>query len=220
MQIAVQTGSTVYFAHDVGRPWVIEELRPALWVYSDRAGLQFLAEVTLPRTRDPRTGKPLTTNVSGSAYTTPNRWQQLAIVDFPRELLKQVHILRSQLSLNVDSREAYVSRVLLNVCGGVGVTNVWTDDLEVYGHVPSGGESGFAGPAASCWRLPRPARGFRKQHDEQQPAGDHTPRCAAGTAAARGEVGPFRADGQRQSDLSSRGGIPRRAIGVSQAVGL
>jgi len=159
VQVAVQTGSTVYFAHDVGRPWVIEELRPALWVYSDRAGLQFLAEVTLPRTRDPRTGKPLTTNVSGSAYTTPNHWQQLAIVDFPRELLKQVHILRSQLSLNVDSREAYVSRVLLNVCGGVGVTNVWTDDLEVYGHVPSGGDStvslapppvagGYPGPLA------------------------------------------------------------------------
>ena len=62
-----------------------------------------------------------------------------------RGLLHQVHILRSQLSLNVDSREAFVSRVLLNVYGGAGVTNVWTDDLEVYGHVPSSGAVTAAG---------------------------------------------------------------------------
>jgi hypothetical protein len=144
MQTAVQAGSAVYFAHDVGRPSVIEELRPALWIFSDRAGLQFLAEVTLPRTRDPRTGKPLTTNIVGSTYTAPGRWQQLVIADFPRTLLRQVHLLRSQLSLNVDSREAFVSRVLLNVCGGPGTTNVWTDDLEVYGHVPSRGADGVS----------------------------------------------------------------------------
>jgi hypothetical protein len=121
----------------VGQPAVIDELRPALWVSSDRSGLQFLAEVTLPRTRDPRSGKAMTTYIAGSTYTAPGRWQQLAVVDLPRALLHQVHILRSQLSLNVDSREAYVSRVMLNVYGGPGVTNVWTDDLEVYGHVPS-----------------------------------------------------------------------------------
>jgi hypothetical protein len=144
IQVAAQTGSKVYFAHEIGRPWVIEELRPTLWVYADRPGLDFLAEVTLPRTRDPRTGKSLTTYVPGSAYTTPGRWQQLAITDFTRALLHQVHILRSQLSLNVDSREAFVSRVLLNVYGGAGVTNVWTDDLEVYGHVPSAGVSTVA----------------------------------------------------------------------------
>ena len=137
MQIAAQNGSAVYFAHDIGRPWVIEELRPTLWLFADRAGLQFTAEVTLPRTIDPRTGKPLTARVPGTTYSTPGRWQQLEIVNVPRALLDQVHILRSQLSLNVDSHEAYVSRVLLNVYGGPGVTNVWTDDLEVYGHVSS-----------------------------------------------------------------------------------
>ena len=80
----VPGGSRVFFAHDIGRPSVIEELRPTLWVFSDRAGLQFLAEVTLPRTRNPRTGKPLTTTVAGSTYTVSGGWQQLAIDDFPR----------------------------------------------------------------------------------------------------------------------------------------
>ncbi len=138
-------GSRVFFAHDIGRPSVIDELRPTLWVFSDRGGLQFLGEVTLPRMRDTRSGKPLTAVVAGSTYSTPGRWQQLVVEDFPRALLHQVHILRNQLSPTqqagcpVDSREAYVSRVLLNVYGGSGATNVWTDDLEVYGHVPSGG---------------------------------------------------------------------------------
>ena len=136
LQVVGQGGSTVLVAHDIGRPWVIDELRPAIWIYADRPGIQFLAEVALPRTIDPRTKKPLTTKIFGTAYSTVGRWQQLEIVEFPRMLARQVRVLRSQFSMNVDSREAYVSRVLLNIYGGPGVTNVWTDDLEVFGHVP------------------------------------------------------------------------------------
>jgi hypothetical protein len=154
LQVVGQGGSTVLIAHDIGRPWVIDELRASIWIYADRPGLQFFAEVTLPRTLDPRSGKPLTTNIFGTAYTTVNRWQQVEIVNFPQMVARQVRILRSQLAMNVDGREAFVSRVLLNIYGGPGVTNVWTDDLEVFGHVPSvtsvaapGAQSGFP-PAA------------------------------------------------------------------------
>ena len=101
-----------------------------------------------------RTDHPLTTSVFGTAYTTPGRWQQLEIVNFPRILAGQVRILRSQLGhYDVDAREAYVSRVLLNIYGGPGVTNVWTDDLEVFGHVPSARNASF--PAPPAWRLRR-----------------------------------------------------------------
>ncbi len=151
LQVVGQGGSTVLVAHDIGRPWVIDELRPSIWIYADRPGIQFFAEVTLPRTLDPRSGKPLTTNIFGTAYTTAGRWQQLEIVDFPRMVARQVRILRSQLAMNVDGREAYVSRVLLNIYGGPGVTNVWTDDLEVFGHVPSADER--CRPARPDWRL-------------------------------------------------------------------
>ncbi len=140
LQVVGQGGSTVLVAHDIGRPWVIEELRPSIWIYADRPGIQFFAEVTLPRTRDPRTKMPLTTNVYGTAYTTVRRWQQLQIVNLPWMVERQARILRSQLAMNVDDHEAYVSRVLLNIYGGPGVTNVWTDDLEVVGHVASGME--------------------------------------------------------------------------------
>ena len=151
-------------AHDIGRPWVIDELRPSIWIFSDRPGIQFYAEVTLPRTIDPRTAKPLVTNVLGATYTTHHRWQQLEIVNLPRMVAGQVRVLRSQLAMNVDGREAFVSRVILNIYAGPGVTNVWTDDLEVFGHVPSvtgsvvrGGPPAFSMAASTAASSPSAA---------------------------------------------------------------
>ena len=138
VELAGQGGSCVYLGHEVGRPWVIEDLRPAVWVRSDRAGLQFLAEIALPRTPDPRTGRPVTTLVFGSTYTAVGRWQQLVVADIPRLLTRQLHLLRSQMGANVDEHQAYLNRVMLNAYGGPGITNVWIDDLHVAGHVSSG----------------------------------------------------------------------------------
>ena len=50
------SGSYVYFAHDVGRPRIIDELAPSVWIKSDRPGLQMAARVVLPRAVDPRSG--------------------------------------------------------------------------------------------------------------------------------------------------------------------
>ena len=150
IQVVGQGGGSVLVAHDIGRPWVIDDLRPVVWVYADRPGVQFFAEIALPRTLDPRSGKPLVTTVPGSVYSNTGRWQQLEIVDIPRMLARQVRILRSQSGRDVDSREAYVSRLLLNVYAGAGVTNVWTDDLEVLGHVPSGSAAAPIAPASTA----------------------------------------------------------------------
>ena len=99
---------------------------------------------------------------SAPSYTTVGRWQRLEIVDFPRMVARQLRIVRSQLAMNVDGREAFVSRVLLNIYGGPGVTNVWTDDLEVFGHVPSvvdaaspGGRPGVADCRFARWSVRR-----------------------------------------------------------------
>jgi hypothetical protein len=128
-------GTYVYISHEVGRPLVIDDLVPTVWIRSDRAGLQILARIVLPRTEDPRNGRPVSTLVRGSTYTDLGRWQQLRIDDVPRLLARQVRILRTQLGPQVDGREAYVDQVLLNVYGGPGVTNVWIDDLDIAGFV-------------------------------------------------------------------------------------
>jgi len=135
LRISGSGGTYVYIRHPVGHPRVIEELAPSVQVKSDRAGLQMLARVVLPRSADPRTGRPLSTLVGGSSYTAVGRWQQLRIDDFPQRLAQQTRILRTQFGPAVDPREAYVEDVLLNVYGGAGVTNVWIDDLDVAGYV-------------------------------------------------------------------------------------
>ena len=135
LRISGSGGAYVYFGHHVGHPRVIEELSPSVQVKSDRAGLQMLARVVLPRSADPRTGRPISTMVHGSSYTAVGRWQQLRIDDFPQRLAQQTRILRTQFGPAVDPREAYVEHVLLNVYGGPGVTNVWIDDLDVAGFV-------------------------------------------------------------------------------------
>ncbi len=137
LKVTGTAGTYVHVSHDVGRPWVIEELSPSVWVKSDRAGLQLVSRVALPRTEDPRTGRPVTALVYGPSYTDVGRWQRLTMTDLPRLLARQIRILRAELRSNVDSREAYLDAVLLNVYGGPGTTNVWIDDLEVAGYVAS-----------------------------------------------------------------------------------
>ena len=135
LRIEAEAGSNIYFAHDVGRPPVIDELAPSVWVKSDRPGVQLAARIVLPRTTDPRTGRPVATIIAGESYSEVGHWQQLHLTDIPRLLTRQVHYLRTQLGPNVDPREAYLDAVLLNVYSGSGTSDVWIDDLDVAGHV-------------------------------------------------------------------------------------
>jgi len=133
--ISATAGTTVYLAHDVGQPLVIDELLPTVWVKSDRSGLQLLAQVVLPRTIDRRSGQPVSTLLAGGSYQNVGHWQQLRLDDLPRHLARQVRVLRTQLGPGVDDREAYVRDIVLNVYGGPGTTHTWIDDLDLRGHV-------------------------------------------------------------------------------------
>jgi hypothetical protein len=136
IRLQADVGTYLYLAHDVGRPAIIDELAPSVWVKSDRPGIQIAVRIVLPRTNDPRTGQPLSTVINGTVYNDVGRWQQLQLADLPRLLTRQVHVLRMQYGPKVDQHEAYVDAVLLNVYNGPGTTNLWIDDLEVAGYVP------------------------------------------------------------------------------------
>lgn len=135
LQIEGAGGSYVYFAHEIARPRIINELAPSVWVRSNRPGLQFAVRVVLPRAVNPNSGGKVTTILTGASYTQVGAWQQLQLTDLPRMLVSQIRLLRVQYGPQVDGREAYVDAVLLNVYGGPGVTSVWIDDLDVAGHV-------------------------------------------------------------------------------------
>ena len=135
MRITGDNGSYVYLSHEIGDARIISELTASVWLKADRPGLQILLRVVLPHSTDPATGRPLTTLLRGSGYTQAGNWQQLRIDNLPRLLERQVRVLRAQHGPQIDEHEAYVDRVLLNVYGGPGTTNVSIDDLEVTGIV-------------------------------------------------------------------------------------
>ena len=138
--LSAGAGSYIHLRHDVGPARVIEELRPSVWVKSDRPGAQILARVVLPRTKDPRTREPVTFLLRGSGYTLVGQWQQLSIDDLAKQFQRELRVVRAQPGGRIDAAEAIVDAVLLNVYTGRGVSNIWIDDLEV---------SGVIGPTAA-----------------------------------------------------------------------
>ena len=131
VQISASQGSYVYLGLDIGPCHPIEEFQPSIWVRANRPGIRFLARVKFPRTADPQTGQPLSRLVGGAIYTQHGTWQQLRIEDLPKLVVSAVHPLRAQYGRNIDAREAYIDRLVLNVYGGPGVTQVAIDDLDL-----------------------------------------------------------------------------------------
>jgi len=128
-------GSAIYLTHRIDPSPIIAEWSPSLWLKADRPGLQLLARVVLPRTIDPRTGRPVTTFLFGTSYRETTLWQHLTIDNPVLALERQVRALRSQWGNHVDARQAYVDMLVINAYAQGGSTQIWIDDLEVHGHV-------------------------------------------------------------------------------------
>lgn len=130
-------GTHLYYTFDLGRAPIIEESNFSLWLKADKARLQLLARVVLPRSLDERTGKPITALLQGEEYSEIGSWQKLQVKDLKKLLARQTIVLRKQFGPHVDPGEAYIDLLVLNAYGGPGETNVWIDDLEVKGVVDS-----------------------------------------------------------------------------------
>jgi hypothetical protein len=134
LHVETSGSAPIFFACDVGRPRIIDELAPSVWIKSDRPGPYLALRLVLPRTIDPRSGQALSTVLIGPGYSDVGRWQRLRMAGIPTLLTRQIHVLRTQFGPQVDGREAYLDAVLLNVQGGAETINLWIDDLEVAGH--------------------------------------------------------------------------------------
>ncbi len=135
VRLAAAPGTKVVLAQPIPAARVIDEFAPELWVRADRVGLQMVARVVLPRSVDPRTGRPVLAYVGGDLYQEADTWRQLRIDKFSKRLAEQVRILRQKnKDLRIDPLEAYVDYIGVNVHPGQGVINVWFDDLSIAGY--------------------------------------------------------------------------------------
>lgn len=127
-------GTRIYLDQTIVPAQVIDELKIHAWVKGDRTGFQLLARVVFPRTRDRRTGEPLTTLVWGNSYRDVGSWQMLTIAHLPKLVERQVRVLNSERGETIDARQAYIDKIVVNAYAGAGLTQFWIDDLEIEGH--------------------------------------------------------------------------------------
>ena len=89
LRLQADGGSSVYIAHDVGRPAVIDDLARERVAKVGSARLAVGRPVVLPRSADPQTGRAVTAIVVGGSYTDTGRWQQLRLEGIPRLLTRR-----------------------------------------------------------------------------------------------------------------------------------
>jgi len=166
--VAGANGTFVYMIHYLAPARLIPELQPTLWVRSDRPGIQLRARVVFPRSADPKTGEPATALIAGTSYSKAQSWEQLRFVDIPRLAADQARVLRAELKRDVDTREAYIDRLILNIYTGPGRTRLWIDDLEIAGFVGDERRAGTPPPSAS-------GVGLRTPIIEREPGGNTLP---------------------------------------------
>jgi hypothetical protein len=135
IQILAHTGTFCHACQSLEAARAIEDLHLFVSMLATHGGVQLLARVVFPHTRDEQTGQSITTLVRGGAYTRVGAWQELEIDDLPKKIDVQSSLLRLQHGSDIDLREAFVDQLVLNIYGGPGTTNVWIGPTRIVGAV-------------------------------------------------------------------------------------
>ncbi|MDZ4819176.1 MAG: hypothetical protein SGJ20_09410 [Planctomycetota bacterium] len=160
ISVVCSDGTYLYIANPIDKCRIVPELKISLWVKSSRPDLQILARVVFPESRDPDSGKPLTTLIRGSMLRNGGVWQPLEIGQVPTLVERQVRVLRTQFGPNIDVSGAYLDLVVLNIYRGSGETDIMIDDLKIAGQVDADQHIRLA---AANEEVPKAAS--RPQHD-------------------------------------------------------
>lgn len=138
----------IFLGRPIDFPWVIEELAPSLWIRSNRPGMTLGAQIVLPRTLDPKTGRPFTFLVRGSKYTNIGEWQNLHFLgenghsSLYHATQHSAKVLCSEVGLNLDRRGMYVRQLVLYIDGQPGLDNrpsehdLWIGRTQLQGEIP------------------------------------------------------------------------------------
>jgi hypothetical protein len=131
IQFTTESGNYIHYTYDLGRAPVTEDLNISLWVRANRPGVQLLARVVFPKEWDPSNpGHLLTALLPGERYQIVQHWQPLSLPAPSKLLRQQQQLLASTLKREINTADAYVDQLVLNVYTGPGETHVWIDDLE------------------------------------------------------------------------------------------
>lgn len=130
--LTAEQGSYIHYIYPTARAPIGEELAVRLWLKGNRPGMQLNARIVLPKERNPENlNEPLTAMLRGDQYQLVGRWQALELRRPIKLAREQQQLMRAELKRDIDFTDAYIDRLVLNVYGGPGQTEVWIDDLEI-----------------------------------------------------------------------------------------
>jgi len=130
-QFEAGAGSGFYFSYALPKIPVSPTLKVSLQARSNRPGVQILGKVILPKDVDPETNQPSFVLVPGTILDTSDRWERLELLDMPTSIERQARVLRATTKRKVSLEAAYLDRLVVNLYGGQGETEVSLDDLRV-----------------------------------------------------------------------------------------
>ena len=130
-------GSALYFSYSLPRVPIDADPTARLYVRGDREGVQLFGRVVLPADTDPDTGQPSFVLVPGARYDAPGHWQLLELAEVRTLAERQARVLRASGKRKVSLDGAYLERLVVNVMGAPGESDVFLDDLTV-GPIPAG----------------------------------------------------------------------------------
>lgn len=124
-------GSSFFYSLPLPKIPLAEDLEVSLYARSNQPGVQLLVRLVLPGDTDPETGQPSFLLVQGTASDDADRWERLEIADLPRAAEAQARILRIKTGRKISLDGAYLERLVVNLYGGPGETEVFLDDLSI-----------------------------------------------------------------------------------------
>ncbi|MDO4585128.1 MAG: hypothetical protein Q4D62_13620 [Planctomycetia bacterium] len=126
-------GNSLFLVYPLRPVLVTNELLPSVGVRANRSGIQLLARVVLPRTRDPQTGRAMFFYLRGGTYSTIQRWQKLRIDALASLLSREVNMLRQRTknAPYINTEGAYMDYLVINAWCGPGRVEVAIDSMEI-----------------------------------------------------------------------------------------
>ena len=124
-------GSQIFVSYATPRVPVSDDLNVSLFVRANRGGVQLFARVVLPADIDPDTKAPSFVMVPGTVFDQVDRWQKLEVVHMTPTIERLARVLRASSRRPVPLEGAYVEKVVVNLMGGPGPSEVFLDDLEI-----------------------------------------------------------------------------------------
>jgi hypothetical protein len=126
----------IHYVYDTPHAPVTDAVAAGVWVKATKGGIQLRARVVFPKEPDPdRPEAPLTMLVVGKAYSpekaSGRSWDKLTIENVPQLIGKQLPVIQTKTGRAVNTADAYIDRLVLNVYAGPGPLDVWVDDLEI-----------------------------------------------------------------------------------------